>query len=108
MGKVDILGLIVIALGIFLVFLGVTGGYKVFVSGSSSATSGSQAGISLPGQGSVPAANTAVPGITFNILNQDPVPTLGNLLGNKTNNPTPASIWQSIIQRIRSALHRGG
>lgn len=105
--RVNVFGIAVVLMGIFSVFLGVTGRYKVFTSGgpSPSSAGASPAGL-LPNQGGVPASNTAVPGITFSVMNQNPVPTIGNLPP-ISSQPTAQSqgIWQSILQGIKIGTH---
>lgn len=102
---VNIGGIAVVAVGGFSVFLGVTGRYKLFTSGSPSSAGASSAGL-LPNQGGVPASNTALPGITFSVMNQNPVPTIGNLPP-LSRQPTAQSqgIWQSILQGIKIGTH---
>lgn len=104
---VNIGGIAVVAVGGFSVFLGVTGRYQAFVGAQSSSSSAgtSPAGL-LPNQGSVPASNTAIPGIRFKVTNQNPVPSIGNLPPiNQQPSPSAQGIWQSILRGIGIGTH---
>jgi hypothetical protein len=97
--RVNILGTIIGLLGVGLIFLGVTGRYKVFVGGGSGSSSSSAGPTGSPSPVLPPNPSAVqLPGVQPGIFNQPPVPTLS---------PGPAqqqSVLQGIEQGLRSAF----